>query len=132
MKKSIKGFTLIELIVVVVIVTILSIVAVPMYKTHIKRAMLTEGKSAMSTIELTEKVYYCENSFYHGTSQTSFDEVLNIDLRSNKYFTSFEISEEGDNYVATITGVGAATGISLTLTVNSIKDQSTLIINGIE
>jgi type IV pilus assembly protein PilE len=115
-----KGFTLVELVIVIVIVGILSIVAVPLYRGYTRKSMATEGKSLLGVIQLSERAYYAENASYLGVVTTSFSEQLDIDVRSNKYFTSFTISsngQTGDNakYTAITTGNGDASGITLTI-----------------
>ena len=127
-----KGFTLVELVIVIVIVGILSIVAVPIYRGYTRKAMLTEGKSIIANIENSEKIYYAENSFFYSTQKKSFDKVLDVDVRSNKYFRSFEITAEEKSFVATTSGTGIASGMSLTLIFDSIKKKSKLISDGIQ
>lgn len=116
----IKGFTLVELVIVIVIVGILSIVAVPIYRSYFRRAMTTEGKALLGVIQLSERAYFAENASYLGVETTDFSEELDIDVRSNKYFTSFTISSNGQTgddarYTAITTGNGGASGIELTI-----------------
>ncbi|MBQ3834983.1 MAG: prepilin-type N-terminal cleavage/methylation domain-containing protein [Elusimicrobia bacterium] len=133
MKKT-KGFTLVELIIVIVIVGILSIVAVPVYKGYTKKAMGTEGKSLLGSIATAERVYfaeynyYCENKDSNGTTitdgVTSYNKVLDIDARNNKYFKSFKIDTDSSktddkaSFTATVTGAAGtgAENIKLVLT----------------
>ena len=118
--KRAKGFTLVELVIVIVIVGILSIVAVPIYRGYTRKAMASEGKALLGTIQTSEKVYYAENAKFLGTTITSFNETLDVDARSNKYFTTFTINAAdayGDSaaYTAYTTGNGGASGIGLTI-----------------
>jgi len=113
MRKA-KGFTLVELVIVIVIVGILSIVAVPIYRGYTRKAMATEGKSLLGTIQTAEKVYFAEYTEFK-SSTTGFDSDLDVDARSNKYFTNFSISGSGDSFTAITSGNGAASGISLTV-----------------
>lgn len=115
-----KGFTLVELIIVIIIVGILSIVAVPIYRSYFRKAMTTEGKTLLGVIQLAERAYFAENTKYFAVDTTDFSETLDIDARSNKYFTSFTVisnEETGDNarYTAITTGNGGASGIELTI-----------------
>ena len=123
MKKT-KGFTLVELVIVIVIVGILSVVAVPIYRGYTRKAMATEGKALLGTIQTSEKVYFAEFASFKGVSETSFDSELDVDARANKYFTSFTISAgsgTGDTaaYTASTGGNGGASGIGLTLYASS-------------
>ena len=116
-----KGFTLVELVIVIVIIGILSIVAVPIYNGYVKKAITVEGKTLLGVIQLAEKSYFAENTTYLHVPTTSFNEVLDIDVRANKYFTSFTVSSNGEygddaRFTAiTSTNNGIATGVSLTV-----------------
>ncbi len=99
--KSNKGFTLIELMVIIVIVGILSLVGQIVFKSYTKQAVLTEGRSLMSTILTAQKNYYVEYSnVYKRTSTwndwTIEDVVLDIDASSCKYFTAFTVSNKDE------------------------------------
>ncbi len=125
--KRAKGFTLVELVIVIVIVGILSIVAVPIYRGYTRKAMGTEAKSLLGSIQTAQKVYYAEHAVFwtvSGENGTDFSEALDVDARSNKYFKKFSVSAEnatGENsnpsFTASTTGdsTTAASGISMTL-----------------
>ncbi len=118
MRKT-KGFTLVELVIVIVIVGILSIVAVPIYRGYTRKAMATEGKALLGAIQTAQKIYYAENAFFFQQSTaTSFSSVLDVDARSNKYFTSFSVPNATTaGFTASTTGTptSGASGISLTM-----------------
>ncbi|MDD5020695.1 MAG: prepilin-type N-terminal cleavage/methylation domain-containing protein [Endomicrobiaceae bacterium] len=114
--KSIKGFTLIELIIVIVIIGILTVVALPIYRGYVKKAMATEGKSLLGTVLTAQKLYFSEfNHFVAGDESL----LLGVDPIANKYFTTFTLSGDNAGFTATTAGSGNATGISLTLTGSS-------------
>jgi len=116
MRKA-KGFTLVELVIVIVIVGILSIVAVPIYRGYTRKAMATEGKSLLGTIQTAQKVYYAEwAEFYSDVTGADQVTALDVDARPNKYFTSFSITGDTSGFTASTTGVGGASGISITMT----------------
>ncbi|MBR3654094.1 MAG: prepilin-type N-terminal cleavage/methylation domain-containing protein [Elusimicrobia bacterium] len=113
-----KGFTLVELVIVIVIVGILSIVAVPIYRGYTRKAMATEAKSLLGSIQIAEKVYYAANSVYFTTAATAYAEDLDVDARANKYFKTFTISStDTSGFTASTAGEtgGAAANISITL-----------------
>ena len=116
-----KGFTLVELVIVIVIVGILSIVAVPIYRGYTRKAMGTEAKSLLGSIQTAEKVYFAEMSEYMAYSG-SFEKTLDVDARANKYFTSYSISTSGEGdaatFTATVSGLQGtpAAGITMKLT----------------
>lgn len=117
MRKT-KGFTLVELVIVIVIVGILSIVAVPIYRGYTRKAMATEGKALLGAIQTAQKIYYAENAFFFQQAATSFSSILDVDARSNKYFTSFSVptaTTAGFTASTTGTSTSGASGISLTM-----------------
>jgi len=125
------GFTLVELVIVIVIVGILSVVAVPVYQGYIKRAMATEAEGTLGAINTAQKVYYAENSCFLATvGEVSDNGTLDINLLSNKYFTSFQINTNASGFTATTAGTGGANGISVTLT-GSDSGGATITRNGI-
>lgn len=113
--KRAKGFTLVELVIVIVIVGILSIVAVPIYRGYTRKAMATEGKSLLGTVQTAQKIYYTENAVFASVGKTSFTTILDVDARPNKYFSTFQVWGSGDNWSAITTGTGSASGIILTI-----------------
>lgn len=132
--KNIKAFTLVELVIVIVIVAILSIIAVPIYRGYTRKAMLTEGQALLSSIEKQEKIYYVEFANYLAIPDTSFSSSLSIDVdaRSNKYFTSFRVDLSGNGFTASTTGINGASGIVLTLTSADMKEKSTMTATNVD
>jgi prepilin-type N-terminal cleavage/methylation domain-containing protein len=124
------GFTLVELVIVIVIVGILSVVAVPIYTGYTKRAMVTEAEGTLGAINTAQKVYYAEYSHFLATPGAVSDNgTLDINLVSNKYFTSFQIDTDKTGFTASTAGSGGASGISVTLT-GSDSGGATIIRNG--
>ncbi|HZD52898.1 MAG TPA: type IV pilin protein [Woeseiaceae bacterium] len=62
--KSIRGVTLIELLIVVVIIGILASIAYPSYRQHVQRAKRTEAMSALLQIATEQERYYLNNNTY--------------------------------------------------------------------
>lgn len=114
MRKA-KGFTLVELVIVIVIVGILSIVAVPIYRGYTRKAMATEGKALLGSIQTAQKIYFAEQAAFMTVASTRYNSVLDVDARANKYFTTFAITGGSTNYTATTSGSGGASGINLTI-----------------
>ncbi len=126
--KSMKGFTLVELVIVIVIVGILSVVAVPVYKGYTKKAMATEGKALLGAINTSQKVYFAE---WGNFAQSAVSTVLDVNANTNKYFTTYSISAATNaGYTVTTGGTGGATGIALTLT-GSSSGASNIIESGL-
>ena len=120
--KSMKGFTLVELVIVIVIVGILSVVAVPVYKGYTKKAMATEGKALLGAINTSQKVYFAEWANFIADGQKA---VLDVDASTNKYFTTFTLNSTATAFTASTPGANGAAGITLSLT-SSSTGQSTI------
>lgn len=114
MKKT-KGFTLVELVIVIVIVGILSIVAVPIYRGYTRKAMASEGRALLGTIQTAQKVYYTEFATFATVGGTNFTTIIDVDARPNKYFRTFGVTGNGTEWSAITSGVDAASGISITI-----------------
>ena len=115
--KSMKGFTLVELVIVIVIVGILSVVAVPVYKGYTKKAMATEGKALLGAVNTSQKVYFAE---WGNFAASAVSTVLDVNASTNKYFTTYTIGNATNaGYTVTTAGTGGANGIALTLTGSS-------------
>ena len=110
--KSMKGFTLVELVIVIVIVGILSVVAVPVYKGYTKKAMATEGKALLGAVNTSQKVYFAEFSNFAQSDEAG---ALDVDAATNKYFTSFALTGTATTFTVTTSGTSGAAGIGLTL-----------------
>ncbi|MDR1695289.1 MAG: prepilin-type N-terminal cleavage/methylation domain-containing protein [Endomicrobium sp.] len=110
------GFTVIELIIVIVIVGVLSILAVPVYRGYTQKAKYTEGDMLAGLILSAQKAYFAENKSWYSVSTVSFDTVLNIDARGNKYFNRFST-----NLSAKRSGAVEAVAVSNELDVSVYK-----------
>ena len=106
--KNKRGFTLIELVIVIAVVIILSMVSAPIYKDYIWNARLAEGYLLIGAIRDAQMQYYNEYERFlpsenagctTWSSRTSVSEVLGIDARVNKYFTSFSPNQQTNTYV---------------------------------
>ena len=81
--------------------------ATAVYKSNMKRAMLSEGRALMSTLLTAQKTYYAEWAYFYEKNSAwntwcSYDPVLGIDARGNKYFTLFSPSNSSDLDAKTI------------------------------
>ena len=114
------GFTLIELMVVVIIVGILAAVAIPLYRSNVKKAMASEGAALLGSVMTAERVYYAENSAYTTTQAN-----LNVDATGNKYFTAYTVSSaDSAGFTATSSGTGGAAGVTVTMTYTNAAGSS--------
>lgn len=128
MKLNNKGSIAIEIVLVLVVVSILYIVISPKNKSYnvgnqqvtvqnsISYVKKSEGEIVLSMIKDAEQAYYSIHGKYYSVSKTSSNSAINVDLRSNKYFTSFEVSLTDKGFIAITHGTDGTSGISLTAT----------------
>jgi prepilin-type N-terminal cleavage/methylation domain-containing protein len=64
MKKSNKGFTLIELMIVVVIVGILAAMAIPRFMRTTTKSKQTEARGVLKQVYTMQRAYFIENDTY--------------------------------------------------------------------
>jgi type IV pilus assembly protein PilE len=69
-RSTLRGFTLIELMITVAIVAILARVALPAYLDYAKRGKLTEAFNQLSASSLAFAQYYQDNRSYNATGIT--------------------------------------------------------------
>ncbi|MBQ3834207.1 MAG: prepilin-type N-terminal cleavage/methylation domain-containing protein [Elusimicrobia bacterium] len=109
MKIKIKAFTLVEMIITIALVVILSTLSVPIYRKHVVNAKKAEGYTLLAQIKDSQLLYYSEyrRFFTKYEGQKSFEEVLGIDARGNKYYSLFQIGgADGACFYATVWGAG--------------------------
>ncbi len=83
MRRSKKGFTLLELIMVIVIIAILATLAMPTYFKTVERSRIAEAKKILGMIRSSQLRYYAE----HAKFTTALND-LDIEVpASGKFFT---------------------------------------------
>ena len=68
MKRKIKGFSLMELMIVVLLIGILSAVGIIFFGQHAEQARIEAAKASTSSIYLVQQEYMSNNSSYYYTS----------------------------------------------------------------
>ena len=99
-KKKKGGFSLMEVVITVTIIIVLSAISGPLYKSYANKAELAEGYALLGAIRSALDNYYADYGHYYGNGPntyytfdtTSYDEVLGIDARPNRYYTQFAIA----------------------------------------
>ena len=113
--KSIRGFTLIELMVVVVIIGILASVAVPGYQDYVMRGRLAEATSALSDGRIKMEQFFQDNRTYVGGPVPG----------ATTHFTyAASPAPTATTYTLTATGIGGAAGFVFTINENNAKSTT--------
>jgi prepilin-type N-terminal cleavage/methylation domain-containing protein len=125
MRRTQKGFTLMELMVVIVIVAILAAVAVPLYINYVKDAQRTEAKGAIGAIITGEQTYYQRKGIY--TQDTTQVNVDLSDLKNNWQFTLGppDNGTLSNGFKVTAEGIGTNTN-GLKVTCNYLRGEDPL------
>ena len=64
MRRTMRGVTLMELMIVVVIIGILAAIAYPNYREFVARAKRTEARAALLKIATNQEKYYLQNNIF--------------------------------------------------------------------
>ena len=88
MKRKIKGFSLMELMIVVLLIGILSAVGIIFFGQHAEQARIEAAKASTSSIYLVQQEYMSNNGSYYYTSggcgPTTTQEIISNLLDENK------------------------------------------------
>lgn len=122
---SMRGFTLIELMVVVAIVAIIAAVALPSYTDYLKRSKLTEAYNTLATYRASMEQYYQDNRSYGAGGSCGVAVPTGL-----KYFTlscgpAAASTAALQAYVATAKGIVGSQVAGFTFTINEKNDRAT-------
>jgi len=113
--KTIKGFTLIELMIVIVVIGILARIAYPSYTDYVIRGKLIEGTSALSNGRVKMEQYFQDNRTY----------VAGPAPANTTNFTYAASNLALGTYTITATGVGSLAGFSYSINESNTKASTT-------
>lgn len=119
--KTVKGITLIELLVAVAIVMIIAVIAFPSYQGMVEKSRRTEARAALSNIQLAQERFYTIN----GRFAANFNELSGnfadptIGTYSNTSNTTL-VTEQGFYNVTLPT----ATNTAFTVTATAVGAQA--------
>jgi len=108
MKKSNKGFTLIELMIVVAIIGILAAVAMPRFADLVRKSNEGACKGSLGAIRSALSIYYADNEGMWPASLDDMCDVRTDDGGSAKYMDAVPLRKVGGGAAADGTNTEAA------------------------
>ena len=112
-----KGFTLIELLIVIAIIGIMAGIAIPLYKSSVRKANEAAAVGALNAIRVAQAKYVIDHKSQYGTFRQLFEEGY-----LDKRFNYDQPHERG--YVFVITLVPKSEGKVASFSVNANPEQS--------
>lgn len=110
MKRSNRGFTLIEVMIAIAIVGIVSAIAVPNYRDYVTRGRVAEAFSALATVQPNAEQFWSNTRSF-----VNFDTLSNAFPAPTTNF-SYALSGATDSaFTVTATGLGPAAGFVYTI-----------------
>lgn len=110
MKRSNRGFTLIEVMITIAIIGIVSAIAVPNYRDYVTRGRLVEAFSALGALQPNAEQFWSNTRSF-----ANFDTQSNAFPATTANF-SYALSGATDSaYTVTATGLGPAAGFVFTI-----------------
>jgi type IV pilus assembly protein PilE len=103
------GFTLIEVMITIAIVTILAAVALPSYSDYVRRGHLSGAFEALGTYRMRLEQFYQDSNNY-GVSACG----VAVPGATPQFQFSCSLTDSGQGFTATATGVGAMAGYAFT------------------
>jgi len=108
MKKTSKGFTLIELMIVIAIIAILAAIALPAYSNYIKKTKVTEAILAASASRTAISEFVSSKNHLPSAASYTPDSV------ASQYVSG--VTWDGTTVTATVTNIGDDATGNITLT----------------
>lgn len=117
---SMRGFTLIELMIVIAIISILAAIAMPNYTDYIIKGRVPDALSALSTKSVAMEQFFQDNRTYAGGPGCT------ADTTTSKFF-DFSCTAVGTVTTFTLQAVGKSSMTGFTYTVDQSGAKTTII-----
>lgn len=125
---TVRGFTLIEVMITVAIIAILAAVAVPQYRDYVTRGRLADASTGLATIRAQMERYYQDNRTY--ASVGDFTTPCATTTVASRTFGSFVVSCVGTPtataFTLKATGTGAVSDFAYTINQSDVRATTSL------
>lgn len=100
-----RGITLVELLTVMVVLAVLVSIAVPSYRSYLRRAQRTDAKTALLRVQAAQEKFYLQNNQYTDELTKAPPAGLGLaEVSENGYYTiAVDLDDDGQSYTATAT-----------------------------
>jgi type IV pilus assembly protein PilE len=131
MQPTVRGFTLIELMITIAIIGILSTIALPAYNDYVIRGKLTEATATLSDLRFQMERYYQDNRRYTTTAGGDTCGVAAPTGDNAKYFNYTCAPDESDQtFIWTATGRDSASMSDYSFTIDEANNRTTTAFYG--
>jgi Tfp pilus assembly protein PilE len=120
---SVRGFALAQHLIVSIIFVILVTIAAPSCTRHFQKGRLDQGVQSLSKYQLEMESYYVDHGAY------GEDDACGVSLPANSEFFAYSCKTDGEDFTATLSGMGALEGYQYVLDTSS-KPHKTVLFEG--
>ncbi len=126
MRKTMRGISLLELMIVVVIIGILTAIAYPNYRQFVTKAKRTEAKSCLLQIATMQERFYLQNSTYTSDMiALGFPVAANFLTDSESYIVNVTAASPGAfSATATYQNTDSEAGKCATFSIDGIGSKT--------